>query len=54
MDDPSKYLFIETWASQAHLEAHMTTDHVKAFIGAVMAIMGQDDIVIKKYKSCGY
>lgn len=32
--DPSHFLFYERWESPAHLQVHMKSDHVKAYLQA--------------------
>jgi len=34
-DDPAKFLFHENWTSQAHLDAHLQTPHIKALLPRV-------------------
>lgn len=34
-DDPKTFLFYERWESQAHLDAHMQTEHFKTAIDAI-------------------
>ncbi|MGA2786871.1 MAG: putative quinol monooxygenase [Verrucomicrobiota bacterium] len=31
-EDPAKFLFHENWTSQAHLDAHLQTAHLKALL----------------------
>ena len=54
MDDPTRYAFIERWATREDLDIHLKTDHVADFVKVVMTIKGEDEIVVKKYKSCGH
>ena len=35
VDDPAKFLFHENWTSQAHLDAHLQSAHVKALLPRV-------------------
>ena len=35
LDDPAVFVFVERWASEAHLRAHMTTDHFRACMAAI-------------------
>ena len=34
-DDPKKFLFHENWTSQAHLDAHLQSAHIKALLPRV-------------------
>jgi len=34
-EDPAKFLFHENWASQAHLDAHLHSEHIKALLPRV-------------------
>ncbi len=34
IDNPAVFMFYETWESFAHLEAHMNSDHFKAYVKA--------------------
>jgi len=34
-DDPAKFLFHENWTSQAHLDAHLQSEHIKALLPRV-------------------
>ena len=34
-EDPAKFLFHENWASQAHLDAHLQSTHIKALLPRV-------------------
>jgi len=34
-DDSAKFLFHENWTSQAHLDAHLQTPHIKALLPRV-------------------
>jgi len=31
-DDPAKFLFHENWTSQAHLDAHLQSPHIKSLL----------------------
>jgi quinol monooxygenase YgiN len=34
-EDPAKFLFHENWTSQAHLDAHLQSAHIKALLPRV-------------------
>ena len=34
-EDPAQFLFHENWASQAHLDAHLQSAHIKALLPRV-------------------
>ena len=34
-DDPAKFLFHENWTSQAHLDAHLQSEHIRALLPRV-------------------
>lgn len=38
-EDPHEMLFAEEWTSRAALEAHFTTPHFLAFVGAMEALV---------------
>jgi quinol monooxygenase YgiN len=35
-EDPNRFVFVEEWADQDALDAHFKTDHVAAFMSAIM------------------
>jgi quinol monooxygenase YgiN len=35
LDDPAKFLFHENWSSQAHLDAHLQSAHIKVLLPRV-------------------
>ena len=43
--DPSLFVFVEHWASQAALDEHMQTPHLKALSAAVGELLGMPMIV---------
>ena len=38
-DEPSSFLFLETWRSQADLDAHLRKPHLKAFVAQADEIL---------------
>ena len=46
-DDPSKFLFHENWTSQAHLEAHLKTQHIQVLLSRLDELcVGMPEIVV--------
>ena len=37
-DEPAKFLFHENWTSKAHLDAHLQSAHIKAFLPRLDAL----------------
>ena len=47
VDDPRRLAFVERWASQEHLDAHLQSDHVQAALGRAEELVGDSaDIVV--------
>jgi quinol monooxygenase YgiN len=52
LEDPNRFISVETWADQASLDAHFTTPHIgELFAVAGDALEGAPDI--KTYESGG-
>ena len=46
-DDPAKFLFHENWTSQAHLDAHLQSEHIRALLPRVDELcVGRPEIKI--------
>jgi len=41
-EDPSKFVFVETWTSKAALTAHMESDHFKAIVPQVKELCSRE------------
>lgn len=35
IDDPQTIVFVEKWASRAHMDAHLAAAHTQAFLGGI-------------------
>lgn len=51
LSDPAVFVFVERWASKAHLEAHLQTAHFQAFLAATEGLV--DDIVLDELEKDG-
>ncbi len=43
--DPSRFVFVENWETEAALEAHMQTPHLRAFFAVVGRAAKRDAVV---------
>jgi len=47
VDDPRDLCFVERWASIAAHDAHMESDHIKAILGRVEDLFGDDASIVR-------
>ncbi len=45
-EDPDFFVYYEKWESEAHLDAHMDTPHIKAYIDATKEII--EEFIVHK------
>ena len=40
-DNPAQFVFLESWISRAHLDAHLKTPHLQAFLGQANDLLAE-------------
>ena len=48
IEDPALFIFHENWTSEAHLDVHLQTDHIKKCQAALESLI--EDAVVHKVK----
>lgn len=49
--DPAEFLFIEEWANQAAIDAHMETPHLKGLVVSTQALLSTP-LDVRFYTAC--